>query len=1185
MMRDRRSHHHLGLLGIAVALFAALALGGAATGATSPGSPTAAAPPAVPGEFLIGFKPGVTATAQQSILKSVGAVQKRSFKRIHGALAYLSTGVGGHLGNVTFARTLGQLRSDPRVRYAEPNYIFHADAMPNDPLFSQLWGLNNTGQIVSGSAGTPDADIDAPEAWSVTTGSDNVTVAVIDTGIDWSHPDLSSSIWINPGENCPGCRNDGIDNDGNGYVDDWHGWDFANNDNNPTDDNGHGTHVAGTIGAIGDNGTGVAGVNWHVRLMPLKFLGANGSGTSADAVRAVLYAADKGADVLNNSWGGDGYSQALADAISVADGRGSLFVAAAGNNFSDNDANPTYPSSYELPNVVSVAATDSSDQPAWFSNRGARSVDLSAPGVNIYSTAPGGGYQFMSGTSMAAPHVSGAAALEKAAFPGASGLGLKALLLNSVDARPALTGLTATGGRLNVGNAVACSGSPMLWLESPAASFETDVGKPLAVSAIAAQCALAAGVQVSATANGAPLALTPRGDGLYTASYTPAAAGALTLSLTATVGAQSTTRTVTGVASQVATITPNGPPVTVTASAPGQNPRLRFDGQAGERVSVKLSSFSISSSFVSILKPDGSTLGTNAYVGIFGGFLDVRALPMAGTYTILIDPQSTYTGSMTVNLYDVPADATATITPGGAAVALTTTTPGQNMRLPFTGSAGQRVSFKVSGSTLSSAYVSILKPDGTALGATAYVGTGGGFFDTRALAAAGTYTILIDPQDVTTGSATVTLYDVPPDAGGLITPGGSASVSIATPGQNARLTFTGTAGERVSVNVTGVSLTGTWAYASILKPDGTTLGANAYVGSTGGFLDTRALPTAGTYTILFDPQDATTGSATLTLYDVPPDAAATLVPGGPGQSVTMGTPGQNAQLSFSGQAGERISLKLSGSTISFSYVSLLKPDGTTLGANSVVGTGSGFVDTRTLPVAGTYKVVIDPQNTATGSMTVSLYDVLPDLSGPLTTGSPTTLSIAAPGQNARLTFAGAAGERISVQLAGSTMSAAWLSILKPDGTTLGTNTYAGVGNSFLDTRTLPAAGTYTIVVDPQDSATGSATLTLYDVPADATGTLTAGGAPLTLLIPTPGQNARITFSGAAGQHVTLSLSSVTIAASYVSIQKPDGTNLTWPGYIGTFGGTIAADLPAAGTYAIVVDPLWDSTGSMTLGLS
>jgi subtilisin family serine protease len=1185
MTRDR-SHLPFRLLALAVAALAAFALGGAANGAPARAhTVAAAAPPAMPGELLVGFRADVSAGQQQAMFKKIGAVQRRSFKRIHGALADLPGGVGGRAAPGAVTRALGQLRSDPRVRYAEPNYVFHADATPNDPLFSRLWGLDNSGQVVNGAVGTPDADIDAPEAWSVTTGSDNVTVAVIDTGIDATHPDLSSQMWINPGENCPGCRTDGIDNDGNGYVDDWRGWDFANNDNNPADDNGHGTHVGGTIGAAGDNGIGVAGVNWHVRLMPLKFLGTNGSGTAADAVRAVLYAADKGAVVLNNSWGGDGYSQALADAIGVADSRGSLFVAAAGNNFSDNDANPTYPSSYELPNVISVAATDNRDQPAWFSNRGLRSVDLSAPGVDIYSTVPGGSYQYMSGTSMAAPQVSGAAALARAAFPGASALGIKDLLLNSTDTKSSLSGLTATGGRLNVANAVTCSGTPMLWVESPSANFETDAGKPVTLSAIASQCAQADGVQVSATANGSPLAVTARGDGLYTAAYTPAAAGAVTFAVTATAGARSSTRSVTGVASQVGTITANGPAMTVTASAPGQNPRLRFDGRAGEQVSVKLSSVSIPSSFVSILKPDGSTLGNNAYVGIFGGFLDTRALPLAGTYTILLDPQSSYTGSATVNLYDVPPDANGPITPGGAPVTISTTTPGQNMRLPFTGSAGQRVSFKLTGTTLSSAYVSILKPDGTLVGAAAYVGTGGGFFDTRALPTAGGYTILIDPQDVATGAATVTLYDVPPDAGGAIAPGGSLSVSAGTPGQNARATFTGSAGERVSVNVTGVSLTGSWAYASILKPDGTTLGPNAYVATSGGFLDTRALPVAGTYTILFDPQDATTGSATLTLYDVPSDAGGALVAGGPPLSVSMGTPGQNAQVSFDGQAGQRVSLKLANSTVSFAYISILKPDGTALGSNAFVGIGNGFVDTRTLPAAGTYRILLDPQGTATGSMTVNLYDVPPDATGTLTAGNPLSLSIATPGQNARLSFAGTAGERISVRMSGATISASWLSILKPDGTALGANTYAGVGSSFVDTRVLPAAGAYTVVLDPQDAATGSATMTVYDVPADATGSLVAGGASLTLNLLTPGQNARLMFAGTGGQHVTLSLTGVTLSASYVSILRPDGTNLTWPAYIGTFGGTIAADLPTSGTYTISVDPLWDSTGGMTLTLA
>jgi subtilisin family serine protease len=209
-------------------------------------------------------------------------------------------------------------------------------------------------------------------------------------------------------------------------VDDWRGWDFVNNDNDPSNDNGHGTHVAGTIGAVGDNGVGITGVSQQVRLMGLKFIGADGSGTAADAVSAILYAAANGADVTNNSYGGDGFSQAMFDAIQTADSRDSLFDAAAGNDFSDNDAEPVYPAGYDVPNVVSVAASDADDDLAWFSNYGRAAVDLVAPGMNVFSTSAGGGYRFDSGTSMAAPHVAGAAALAQAAFPSASDVGLKA---------------------------------------------------------------------------------------------------------------------------------------------------------------------------------------------------------------------------------------------------------------------------------------------------------------------------------------------------------------------------------------------------------------------------------------------------------------------------------------------------------------------------------------------------------------------------------------------------------------------------------------------------------------------------------------------------------------------------------------------------------------------------------------
>ncbi|HEX9506410.1 MAG TPA: S8 family serine peptidase, partial [Acidimicrobiia bacterium] len=322
------------------------------------------------------------------------------------------------------------------------------------PYFPYLWGLRNTGQ----TGGTPGADIHALQAWNTQTGSSSVVVAVIDTGVAYTHPDLAANMWVNTGE-IPG---NGIDDDGNGYVDDVYGYDFVNHDGNPFDDHGHGTHVAGTIAGVGNNGIGVVGVNWHARIMALKFLGASGSGSTSDAVSAVLYAANMHAKVMNNSWGGGGFSQALMDAITTANSAGSLFVAAAGNFSDDNDVFPNYPSNYDVPNVVAVAATDHNDALATFSNYGHTTVDLGAPGVNILSTVPtsGGGlsdpsgYRYLSGTSMATPHVSGAAALLFAQFPGITHLQVKDRLLNGVDHVPSLAGITVTGGRLNVLNAL-----------------------------------------------------------------------------------------------------------------------------------------------------------------------------------------------------------------------------------------------------------------------------------------------------------------------------------------------------------------------------------------------------------------------------------------------------------------------------------------------------------------------------------------------------------------------------------------------------------------------------------------------------------------------------------------------------------------------------------------------------------
>ena len=342
------------------------------------------------------------------------------------------------------------LARQPQVRLIEPDYTVFADAIPNDPRFDELWGLNNTGQ----SSGTPGADISAVEAWDITTGSSSVLVGVIDEGIQITHPDLAANIWVNPGE----IAGNGIDDDGNGFIDDINGWDFFNNDNSvfdgPSDD--HGTHVAGTIGAVGNNSTGVTGVNWNVTIMSLKFLGPTG-GSTADAISAIEYAQDKGVPVTSNSWGGGGFSQALKDAIDACN---CVFVAAAGNDGQNTDVTPHYPSSYTSSNVISVASTTRTDARSSFSNFGATSVDLGAPGSSILSTVPTNTYGLKSGTSMATPHVSGVVALLLANDPSLTTAQLKSAILDNVDLISSMSGITVTGGRLNAAAALGAAPPP-----------------------------------------------------------------------------------------------------------------------------------------------------------------------------------------------------------------------------------------------------------------------------------------------------------------------------------------------------------------------------------------------------------------------------------------------------------------------------------------------------------------------------------------------------------------------------------------------------------------------------------------------------------------------------------------------------------------------------------------------------
>ncbi len=356
--------------------------------------------------------------------------------------------------------------NNPDVLYVEPDYRISlspveksasygqgqasystASGWPDDPGFPLQWGLENAGQAPF--YGKPGADISAKTAWGATTGSSTVTIALIDTGVDYNHPDLAANIWKNPGEYL-----NGADDDGNGYIDDIRGWNFVSKNNDPMDDNGHGTHCAGTLAAIGNNGIGTAGVGWNLKIMPLKFLDSKGNGYTSDAISAILYATQKGIPIISCSFSGPGESQALKEVI---DSSSALFICAAGNSGASSDISPQYPAAYPSSQIISVAASTSSDTLASFSNYGTSSVDLAAPGETIYSTARAGGYSYLSGTSMAVPYVTGTAALLKTLNPSLTTAQIKSRILGSVDIIPALSGKVATGGRLNAAKALGIS--------------------------------------------------------------------------------------------------------------------------------------------------------------------------------------------------------------------------------------------------------------------------------------------------------------------------------------------------------------------------------------------------------------------------------------------------------------------------------------------------------------------------------------------------------------------------------------------------------------------------------------------------------------------------------------------------------------------------------------------------------
>jgi thermitase len=366
---------------------------------------------------------------------------------------------------------INQLKSIPGVLYAEPNYIYTRQQTA-DEYFTQQWGLQNLGQKdSSGTQGFAGIDVSAVEAWKIQTGRKDVVVAVIDTGVDYNQQDLKDNMWINSAE-LKGAPN--VDDDGNGYVDDVYGYSFVNGASSPDpmDDHGHGSHCAGVIGAKTNNNIGMAGINWDVQIMAVKFLSKGGSGTLEDAVKAIDYAVKNGAHILSNSWGGGPFSQALFEAIKKSHEAGALFIAAAGNSSLNNDKSEAYPANYDLPNVISVAAIDNRGKLASFSSYGKKKVHLGAPGVNILSITTKG-YESWSGTSMATPHVSGVAALVKAQDGQLSNTAIKNRLISTAALVPGLRQKVSSGGMVSAYASLmniptpADPNDPTLWTHQP----------------------------------------------------------------------------------------------------------------------------------------------------------------------------------------------------------------------------------------------------------------------------------------------------------------------------------------------------------------------------------------------------------------------------------------------------------------------------------------------------------------------------------------------------------------------------------------------------------------------------------------------------------------------------------------------------------------------------------------------
>ncbi|WP_143653313.1 VWD domain-containing protein [Streptosporangium subroseum] len=623
----------------------------------------------------------------------------------------------------------------------------------------------------------------------------------------------------------------------------------------------------------------------------------------------------------------------------------------------------------------------------------------------------------------------------------------------------------------------------------------------------------------------------------------------------------------------VTTAAIGGPKVPLTVTDPGQYGTWTFAGTAGQKVSAELGDGTLSSlgdAQLRLRKPDGSSLAQESCGKAC--FVDTQTLPVTGTYSVTWDPKDAKTGSISLRLFGVPGAITGTVAVGAPST-LTTTVPGQNASWSFAGTAGQRVAFGVSG-LAGSASASISKPDGTRLFGSTYCPTACAF-DTVTLPTTGTYTLLVDPSDVRTGPVTASVIEG--DVTGSLTVGGEAvKLTTTGPGQNAYWTFAGTAGQRIAFALTGGTFSG---YASVRKPDGTDLLKSTYCNASCAF-NTVSLPADGTYTLVVDPSGTAVGSISAQVTEG--DVTGTLTVAGEPVKLTTTGPGQVATWSFAGTAGQRIAFALTGGTFSGGSALVRDPDGAELAKSTSCKASCAF-DTISLPVTGAYTVVLDPSGAAVGSISAQVVEG--DVTGTLTPGGdPVKLTTKGPGQNPTWSFAGRAGQRISVTFSGGTFTSGYTSMRKPDGSILVPSTFC-TSSCYFDTTVLPVDGTYQVMADPAGIQVGSISAQLNLVPPDVTAQITVGGAASTLTTTIPGQRGLWTFNGTAGQRVSFDLTDSTFSSSLdviVKVRKPDGTDLVADTNCGTGCLLEPVTLPAAGTYTVDLRLKGSKTGSLTL---